>query len=141
MACVFIFMFRYLDDSTPSNVLLEAPMTASIFPISNLSPVQQWITEFEFCAWLGQAEPGDSLEYHRGFLVVDLTPFGGPMCSKARLELARTSARVYGLAERDFVHLVQRRIGPDRFSYLAIARSLPEGKALDFSTLMTEEAA
>ena len=58
--------------------------------------------EIEFCAWLGQAEPGDALEYHRGFLVVDLTPFGGSMGSEARLELARTSARAYGLAERGF---------------------------------------
>ena len=98
------------------------------------------VTEIEFCAGLGQAGTGDSLEYHRGFLVVDLTPFGNPMCSETRLELARTSARAYGLAERGFVHLVQRRVGPDNFSYLAIARPLPQGKALDFSTLMTEEA-
>jgi hypothetical protein len=116
-------------------------MTASISPISDRSQHRQWITEIEFCAWLGQATPGDALEYHRGFLVVDLTPFGGPMCSEARSELARTSTRAYGLAERGFVHLVQRRLGPDTFSYLAIARPLPQGKALDFSTLMTEEAA
>ena len=116
-------------------------MIASIFPISDPSLVHPWITEIEFCGWLGQAEPGDVLEYHRGFLVVDLTPFGKPMCSDARADLAHTSARAYDLAERGFVHLVQRRIGPDHFSYLAIARSLPEGKALDSSTLMTEEAA
>ena len=113
-------------------------MTAAI---STPPPLHPWITEIEFCAWLGQAEAGDSLEYHRGFLVVDLTPFGGPMGSEARLELARASTRAYSLAERGFVHLVQRRVGPDNFSYLAIARPLPEGKALDFSTLMTEEAA
>ena len=116
-------------------------MTAAIFPVNAISPLRCSITEIGFCAWLGQAAPGDSLEYHRGFLVVDLTPFGGPMGSETRLELARTSARAYGLAERGFVHLVQRRLGPDSFSYLAIARPLPEGKALDFSTLMTEEAA
>ena len=116
-------------------------MTASISPIPATPSFRCSITEIEFCAWLGQAEPGDSLEYHRGFLVVDLTPFGGSMNSEVRLELARTSARAYGLAERGFVHLVQRRLGPDTFSYLAIARPLPQGKALDFSTLMTEEAA
>ena len=116
-------------------------MTAAISPLPTLSPLRCSITEIDFCAWLGQAEAGDSLEYHRGFLVVDLTPFGGPMGSEARLVLGRTSARAYGLAERGFVHLVQRRVGPDNFSYLAIARPLPQGKALDFSTLMTEEAA
>ncbi len=116
-------------------------MTAAISLISTPSPLCCSITEIGFCAWLGQATPGDALEYHRGFLVVDLTPFGGPMGSEARLELARTSARAYGLAVRGFVDLVQRRVGPDRFSYLAIARPLPQGKALDFSTLMTGEAA
>jgi hypothetical protein len=122
-------------------MLLETLMTASISPIAALNQSRTWITEIEFCAWLGQAEPGDVLEYHRGFLVVDLTPFGNPMCSEARLDLARTSARAYDLAEPGFVHLVQRRLGPDHFSYLAIARPLPHGKAIDFSTLMTEEAA
>ena len=115
-------------------------MTASIFPISVHPPLPR-ITEIEFCAWFTQAEPGTSLEYHRGFLVVDLAPFGGPLSSEARSELSHTSSRAYDLAERGFVHLVQRRLGPDSFSYLAIVRPLPQGKAMDFSTLMTEEAA
>ena len=29
------------------------------------------ISEIEFCGWVGQAVPGDRLEYHRGFLVLD----------------------------------------------------------------------
>jgi hypothetical protein len=116
-------------------------MTASISPIIALPQSRTRITEIAFCAWVSQAVPGDALEYHRGFLVVDLTPFGGFLSSEARLELSSTSTRAYDLAERGFVHLVQRRLGPDSFSYLAIARPLPEGKAPDFSTLMTEEAA
>ena len=116
-------------------------MTASILPISSQPPRHAGITEIELCAWLGQAEPSDALEYHHGFLVVDLAPFGGPLSSETRSELSRTSSRAYDLAERGFVHLVQRRLGPDSFSYLAIARPLPHGKAPDFSTLMTEEAA
>ena len=134
------FMRPYWDDSTASDIHSEAPMTASIFPISVHPPLPR-ITEIEFCAWFTQAEPGTSLEYHRGFLVVDLAPFGGPLSSEARSELSHTSSRAYDLAERGFVHLVQRRLGPDSFSYLAIVRPLPQGKAMDFSTLMTEEAA
>ena len=30
------------------------------------------VNEIELCAWLSQAEPGDALEYHRGFLVLDI---------------------------------------------------------------------
>ena len=104
-------------------------------------PVQRRITEIDFCAWLGQAESGEVLEYHRGFLGVDLTPFGNPMSSKARAELARTGARAYDLAERGFVHLVQRRVGPDTFAYLAIARPRIGPTPIPFETLMSEEAA
>ena len=31
------------------------------------------LTDIEFCAWIGQAVPGDRLEYHRGFLGIDTT--------------------------------------------------------------------
>ena len=104
-------------------------------------PVRQRITEIDFCAWLGQVEPGDIFEYYQGFLGVDLTPFGNPMNSKTRAELARTRARVYDLAERGFVHLVQRRLGADIFSYLAIARPSPDPAPVSFETLMSGEAA
>jgi len=99
------------------------------------------ITEIAFCSWLSQAEPGDVLEYYRGFLGVDLTPFGNSMGFKPRAELARTSARAYDLAERGFVHLVQRRVGPDTFAYLAIARPRTDRTPVPFETLMSEEAA
>jgi len=29
------------------------------------------LSDIEFCAWIGQAMPGDRLEYHRGFLGID----------------------------------------------------------------------
>ena len=29
-------------------------------------------TETDFCSWVGQAAPGDILEYHRGFLGIDI---------------------------------------------------------------------
>ena len=31
------------------------------------------LTDIEFCAWIGQAMPGDRIEYHRGFLGIDAT--------------------------------------------------------------------
>ncbi len=99
------------------------------------------ITEIALCSWLGQAEPGDVFEYYRGFLGVDLTSFGNPMSSKTRAELARTSSRAYDLAERGFVHLVQRRVDPDTFAYLAIARPRANRTPMPFEILMSKEAA
>ncbi len=97
--------------------------------------------EVNFCSWLAQAEPGDALEYHRGFLCLDRGDLENVRESKHSRILNRLAERAFDLAERGFVHLIQRRLGPDTFSYLAIARPLPEGKVMNFSTLMSEEAA
>ena len=97
--------------------------------------------EVDFCAWITQAAPGDELEYHRGFLVLDITPFGSPMDGDARAELALVADRAFDLAERGFIHLVQRRIGVGTFAYIAIARPHPGGAPIPFAILMTEEAA
>ena len=34
-------------------------------------PLKPRLTDMEFCAWVAQAEAGDRLEYHRGFLARD----------------------------------------------------------------------
>jgi hypothetical protein len=85
------------------------------------------ISEFELRAWAIHAQPGDVLEYHRGFLAIDRTPLGPPMSDEERSALARTGAVAMRLASEGGVHLVQRRLGPGSCSYLAIARRRPRG--------------
>ena len=98
------------------------------------------ITEIEFCSWLGQAQPDDILEYHQGFLALDRCVVGtAEQIARARA-LHQVAERAFELAERGFIHLIQRRLGPDEFSYLAIARPQPDGAVLTFATLMPEEA-
>ena len=111
---------------------------------SNVSPFplfQRQMSEIGLCGWLSQAEPGETAEYHRGFLGVDRTPLGQPMSLKDRIDLIDVAERAMRLAEQGLVHLVQRRVGDDRFSYLAIACSRPPGAARSFSTLFAQEAA
>ena len=86
--------------------------------MSNSYIVIPRLTALEFCAWVGDAAPGDRLEYHRGFLACDIA---GSELKALRL-LARRAAWT---AERGLVHLVQCRRGPGYFSYLAIRRPLP----------------
>ncbi len=110
----------------------------------NLTPfptARPRLSEIELCGWLSQAEPGETIEYHRGFLGIDRTPFGQPMSIIARDDLNCLAARAMRLAEQGLVHLVQRRLGEDAFSYLAVARARRAGAALSFSTLFAEEAA
>jgi len=113
--------------------------------MNGIGPTKQFppfkaIKEIDLCSWLAQAAPGDVIKYHQGFLAIDMTPFGNPMNAENRAELARTGARAYDLAERGFVHLVQRRLGADSFSYCAIARPRPGRAPISFESLMSEEA-
>jgi hypothetical protein len=99
-------------------------------------------SEIELCAWIAQAEPGAVIEYYRGFLALDRTPFGRLGDTPARAALAQLGSRAHDLAERGLVHLVQLRHGAEDYSYFAIARPRREGALPDFATqTITEEAA
>ena len=99
------------------------------------------LTEIEFCAWVAQAALGDRLEYHRGFLVLDIFPMLGRLADREREELARLGSRAFWAAEQGLVHLVQERVGPDRFAYIAVARPKPKHAAASLSALLLEEQA
>lgn len=99
------------------------------------------LTEIEFCAWVAQAAPGDRLEYHRGFLVLDIFPMLGRLADREREELSRLGLRAFWAAEQGLVHLLQERVGPDRFAYIAVARPKPKHAAASLSALLLEEQA
>lgn len=99
------------------------------------------LSEIEFCAWVAQAVPGDRLEYHRGFLVLDIFPVFSGLSDTARSELSRLGSRAFLAAELGLVHLVQKRIGPDQFAYIAVARPKPKAAAVSLSALLLEERA
>jgi len=92
--------------------------TATITTIRPKAP----LTEIQFCAWVAQALPGDRLEYHRGFLVLDTFSGLSKLGDNERNELRLLGTRAFWTEAQGLVHLVQERLGPDLFSYLAIAR-------------------
>jgi hypothetical protein len=65
------------------------------------------VTEIDFCAWLSQAEHGHTLEYHRGFLVVDVDPTISKLPTLKRLELIQVASRARWAAEKRLLHRVQ----------------------------------
>ena len=99
------------------------------------------LTEIEFCAWVAQAAPGDRLEYHRGFLVLDTFPAFSNLPDAQRAELLKLASRAFWAAEQGLVHLVQERVGADRFAYIAVARPKPKAAAASLSALLLEEQA
>jgi len=99
------------------------------------------VTEIEFCAWVAQTLPGDRLEYHRGFLVLDTFPLFSRLDDKARDALRKLANRTFHAAEQGLVHLVQERVGPDCFAYIAVARPKPKSAPASLSALLLEEEA
>jgi hypothetical protein len=98
--------------------LMTGPYAAAPCATAASSP----ITEIGFCAWVAQAAPGEALEYHRGFLGIDTGPVISTLPEPGRLRLAALASAAHRAFEAGLVHLVQLRLGPDCFAYLAIAR-------------------
>ena len=84
------------------------------------------ITDIDLYAWLAQAEAGDGLIYHRGFLAVDGDKLVSDLPEERCAALRCLGDAAFRAAEQGLVHLVQERIGPDRFAYLAIVRPKPK---------------
>ena len=100
-------------------------ITATITTARPKSP----LTEIQFCAWVAQAVPDDRLEYHRGYLAVDADKVTSNLDPNARTELALLRDRAFWSEGQRLVHLVQERLGPNLFAYIAIARPKPAGAA------------
>ena len=99
------------------------------------------LTETAFCAWIAQAGPGDALVYHRGLLALDASPHGQAFQGQGRKELGLVARRAWWAAEQGLVHLLQRRNGPDDFTYLAIARPRPKKLSASLSSFLLKEVA
>lgn len=113
-------------------------MTGTIVQLPSL---RLRLTEVEFCGWLGQAGPGDMIEYHRGFLALDSMTAAHRLPERDCRDLLKLARRALWAAEQSLLHLVQRRHGPDDYSYIAVARVRPKMAPVSLSALLTEEVA
>lgn len=96
------------------------------------------LSEMEFAGWVGAAAPGDRIEYHRGFLAVDLiVPISG-QSSPELVALSKLGIRAFWAAEQRLVHLVQERLGPNHFAYIAIARPKPKRAEVSLAALLVD---
>ena len=94
-----------------------------------------------FCTWVGTALPGQILEYHRGFLILDAYPGSSPLPEPERKKLWLVGRRAYWAAEQGLVHLLQRRLAPSHFSYVALMRLRPRGWSGEFPPVAIAERA
>ena len=99
------------------------------------------LTDVELYAWIAQAEAGARLEYHCGFLGIDVTPVISTLPEAERRQLADLGQAALGAFEAGLVHLVQERVGPDRFAYIAIARTRPRRTPVPLARLIEDAEA
>ena len=99
------------------------------------------VNAIQFCAWVTQASAGDKLEYHRGLLGLDASEWSRDFAGHRRRELNRLAYRASWAANQGLVHLVQRRNGPDDFSYFAIARLHADDIPQPLSSVLLKEVA
>ena len=95
----------------------------------------------DFAGWVGAAAPGDRLEYHRGFLTVDTIPMISKLPETDRAALKQVRGRAWWASEQRLVHLVQERLGPDLFAYIAIARPKPKRAEVSLAALLVDAEA
>ena len=98
------------------------------------------LDEVGFSAWLAQAAAGEALVYHRGFLVVDAISPASGLAPERRSALRGIAATAMRAAECDLAHLVQARLGPDQFAYIAIARPKPKARSAALFTRLLAAA-
>jgi hypothetical protein len=79
----------------------------------------QHITAPEFVNWLGVASPGERITYAVGFLVVAVHAADLNKHPDAPM-LAAVQEAAWKAHERGMAHLLQRRLGPADFEYLAV---------------------
>lgn len=103
-------------------------------------PVAAGVSEISFCAWIAQAETGEPMIYHQGFLVVDIDPVLSNLAADQRLALRALASAALRAEEQGLVHLVQQRMATDRFAYIAIARPKPTPSRPAFAARLLEAA-
>lgn len=90
-------------------------------PPGRLEPSRAPIEAPVLHAWLWQARAGEGLEHHQGFLAIDRGRFAGRGSMRTGAALERLAETACSLVAAGRVHLLQRRLAPEHFGYLAVA--------------------
>ena len=95
------------------------PRTAEPAPTTSeaLNIIPLTLADLE--VWLRAAAPGQMLEYHRGYLVLD-RGVGSRLGEDAGEELDQIAIAVMEMAEAGRVHLIQRRHDQCDYVYIAV---------------------
>ena len=116
----------------------------ALLPLAEHAPCRAGVPldAIGFQAWLADAPANARITYHQGLLAVDTARVITDLSEPDRRRLVALAAAARQARDAGLVHLVQQRLGSERFAYIAIARPKPRAAAVPQSQpVTTKEAA
>lgn len=102
-----------------------SPTSEILLSVAELPGIAR--TENAFCDRYADAAPGEVIVYHVGLLGCDRDKLTSNLLPAARSDLDRVADRAWAMAAQGLVHLLQRRMSPGCFAYLAVVRPRSSG--------------
>jgi len=78
------------------------------------------LDEAGLCDWIAAASTGDSIVYHRGYLLVDRSETSSQLVPSDRKRINQLARRAWIACELGLVHLFSQRVGEEKYRYIAV---------------------
>ena len=78
------------------------------------------LEESGLCDWIATASTGDSIVYHRGYLLVDRSETLSHLVPSDRKRVNQLARRAWIACELGLVHLFSQRINEEEYRYIAV---------------------
>ena len=88
--------------------------------LQSLHLPQDKLSEPALCDWIASAAPGQSIQYHEGFLLLDRSDSGSGLLSKDRNRLHALARRAWIACELGLVHLFSLKVADGHYRYIAV---------------------
>lgn len=85
----------------------------------NIDPARP-LEERQLCDWIAAASTGDSIVYHRGYLLIDRSETFSRLIPSDRKRVNQLAKRAWIACELGLVHLFSQRISEDEYRYIAV---------------------
>ena len=109
----------------------------ALLPLAEHAPCRAGVPldAIGFQAWLADAPANARITYHQGLLSVDTARALTDRSESDRIRLVALAAAARCASDAGLVHLVQQRLGSERFAYIAIARPKPRAAVTHSHTI------
>ena len=102
--------------------MLNMATTSTFFPRRRDLALADVMNDVDLCVWVADAKPGARIVYYTGHLSRDRLPHNDGYSEAVRRKIGELGNAAWMLGNEHWVHLVQRRVMPGCWEYIAIRR-------------------